>query len=103
MRPLGVVEANPVIDDPLGLEAVGDFMQINGLLLEGSPEPFDEDVVKVAPPSIHRDFDFSFGQCLNPIRARVLAALIRVHDLGLAIFGNSLLQRFNTKAGVQRI
>ena len=44
MRSLSVVEADPVVDDPLGLEAIGNLMQIDGLLLQGSPEPLDEDV-----------------------------------------------------------
>jgi hypothetical protein len=37
VRALGVVEADPVIDDPFCLEAVGDFMQIDGLLFQGPP------------------------------------------------------------------
>ena len=32
MRALRVVEPDPVIDDPFCLEAVSDFMQIDGLL-----------------------------------------------------------------------
>ena len=32
-----------------------------------------------------------------------MAALVRIHYLWLAISGDSLLQRLNTKAGIQRI
>jgi hypothetical protein len=32
-----------------------------------------------------------------------LAALIRIHDLGLALFGDGFVQCFNAKAGIQRI
>ena len=103
MRAFAVVEPYPVIDDPLGLEAVIDFVQIDCLLLQGSPEPLDEDVVQIAAPPIHRDFDIGLRQRLDPIRARALATLIRIHDLGLAIFGDGFLQCFNAKAGVQRI
>ena len=53
MRSLGVIKADPVINDPFGLEAVIDLMQVNGLLFEGTPEPFDEDVVQVATSAIH--------------------------------------------------
>ena len=53
MRALGVVKADPVVDDPFSLEAVGDFMQIDGLLLQGSPQPFDEDVVQITAPTIY--------------------------------------------------
>ena len=53
MRPLAVVETDPVIDDPLGFETVIDFVQIDCLLLQRSPEPLDEDVVQIATcPSI---------------------------------------------------
>ena len=78
MRPLRVVKADPVVDDPFGLEAVGDLVQIHSLLLQGSPEPFDEDIVEITTAPIHRDFDVRFGQCRDPASARVLAALIRV-------------------------
>ena len=47
MRTLGVVEGHPVFDDSSGLEAVLDFFEIDGLLLEAAPQPFDEDVVEV--------------------------------------------------------
>ena len=53
MRALRVVEPNPVIDDPFCLEAVGDFMQIDGFLLQRPPQPFAEDVVEIAAPTIH--------------------------------------------------
>jgi len=45
MRALGVVELDPVIDDAFCLEAVSDFMEIDGLLFERPPQPFNEDVV----------------------------------------------------------
>lgn len=53
VRALRVVEPNPVIDDPFCLEAVGDFMQVNGLLFQRPPQPLDEDVVEIAAPPIH--------------------------------------------------
>ena len=48
VRPLGVVELDPVIDGPFCLEPVSDFVQADGFLLEGSPEPVEEDVVEIA-------------------------------------------------------
>jgi len=53
VRAFAVVERDPVIDDPFCLEPVSDFVQVDGFLLEGSPEPFDEDVVQIAAPPIH--------------------------------------------------
>lgn len=52
MRSLGVVEFEPLVDDAFGLESVPQFVQIDGLLFKGPPQPFDEDVVEVSPPSI---------------------------------------------------
>ena len=52
MRPLCVVKADPFIDDLLGLEAVSDFVQIDGLLFQGSPKAFDEDVVQISPAPV---------------------------------------------------
>ena len=103
MRAFAVVEPYPVIDGPLGLETVIDFVQIDCLLLQRSPEPLNEDVVQIAAPPIHRNFDIGLRECLDLIRARVLATLIRIHDLGLAIFGDGFVQCFNAKAGIQRI
>lgn len=96
MRPLSVVEADPIIvNDPFGLEAIGYFMQVDSLLLEGSPEPLDEDVVQIAPPPIHRYFDIGLRQCRDAICTRILTALILIRDLGLAIFGDGFVQSFN--------
>lgn len=53
MWPLSVVKPDPVVDDAFGLEAVLQFVQIDSLLLEGPPEPFDEDIVEVSSSAIH--------------------------------------------------
>ena len=53
MRPLGVAALGPVIDDLFCLEAVGDLVQIHSLLLQGSPEPFDEDIVQIPSSAVH--------------------------------------------------
>ena len=75
MRPLCVVKADLVVDDLFGLKAIVDLVQIHCLLLQGSPEPLDEDVVQIAAAPIHRIFDIGLRECLDPIRARVLATL----------------------------
>ena len=38
MGPFGVVEVDPLCNDPFGLEAVGQFMQVDGLIFERAPE-----------------------------------------------------------------
>ena len=41
----GVVTSDPFLDDPFGVKTVRDFVQMDGLLFEGSPEAFDKDGV----------------------------------------------------------
>ena len=52
MGPLGVVEGHPVLNDAPRLEAVGDFLKVDGLLFQASPEALDEDVVEAAPLAV---------------------------------------------------
>ena len=52
MRPLGIGEFDAVIDDHFFLEPISDFVQIDGYLLKGSPEPLNKDVVEIVP-AIH--------------------------------------------------
>ena len=103
MRPLGVVEPYPIFDHPFGLEPVLQFVQIDSFLFEGPPQPFDEDIVEISASTIHRDLDVGFGQIGDPGGPCELRPLIGIHDLGLAIFCDGLVQGFDAKAGVQRI
>jgi len=41
MGPLGVVEVDPIADDPFGLEAVRQLVQVDRLVFERAPEAFD--------------------------------------------------------------
>jgi len=54
MGPLSIVEVDPLADDPVRLEAVGQLVQIDRLVFERPPQTFDEDVVHVPAPSVHR-------------------------------------------------
>ena len=53
MRPLRVVKAFSVVNDPFGLKAVVDLVQIHSLLLQGPPELLDEDIVQIPSSAIH--------------------------------------------------
>lgn len=53
MGPLGIVECHPVVDHPPGFEAVGDFLKVDRLLLQGSPQALDEDVVEIPAAPVH--------------------------------------------------
>ena len=76
MGPLGVVEGHPVADHVPGLEPVVDFLEIDGLLFQGPPEPLDEDVVHAAAAPIHRDARAGLGQGGDPGRAGELAPIV---------------------------
>lgn len=66
MGSLKVVKREPVFDHTFGLKAILQFMQVDCLLFEGAPQPFDE------------DFDVSFGQSGDPGRPRKVRSLARV-------------------------
>ena len=50
MGPLGIVEIGPPADVPLGHEAVVQPVQVDRLVLERPPEPFDKDIVHAPAP-----------------------------------------------------
>ena len=49
---LRVGEPDSVINDPFCSKAVSDFVKIDGLLLEGLPEPFDKDAIEITTASM---------------------------------------------------
>jgi hypothetical protein len=53
VRPLGIVKIDPVFDDAFYLKSVSNFMQVDGLLLQRPPHPFDEEIVEVTPTTVH--------------------------------------------------
>ena len=57
MGAFAIIKANPIADDALSCVTVVHFMQIYCLIFERTPEPFDKDVVKVTPATIHGDDD----------------------------------------------
>ena len=69
VRLIGILKANSVIDNPFRLKTVGNFMQIDGLLLQGPPQFFNLDVVQITAPAIQQDFDFAISQSCNRARA----------------------------------
>ena len=62
MGPLGVVEVDPFADNPFGLEAIRQFVEVNRLVFERPPESLDEDVVHAAAPAVHGDRDLQVSE-----------------------------------------
>ena len=53
VRSLGVVKTDPGIDDAFCLESVSDFVQVDSLLLQGSLQSFDKDIVQITALAIY--------------------------------------------------
>ena len=64
---------------------------------------FDENVVEVATAPVHGYFYTCLGQRCDPHRSGELGTLIRIHDLGWAIFGDGFVQDFLAKARIHRV
>lgn len=56
------MERHPVFDDLASVEAVIDLFEVDCFLLQDAPQPFDEDVIEIAAPNVHRDAYDSHGQ-----------------------------------------
>jgi hypothetical protein len=52
MRPLVIVEGHPTADPGLGLRAGRPCVQVNAVLFQRTPKPFDKDVVDAAPVAV---------------------------------------------------
>ena len=89
MRVLGVVEADPLGDDPFGPEAVRQLVQIDSLVFERTPQPLDKNIVHAAAPPIHGDRDLGVLERAGEVKAGELAALGGVKDLRFAVFGDN--------------
>ena len=76
MGPLGVVEVDPLADDPFGREAVGQLVQVDRLVFQRPPQPLDEDVVHAAAATVHGDAHAGVFEDAGEVEAGI--ALVRV-------------------------
>ena len=83
----GVLEVDPLADDPFGLEAVGLLVQVDRLALERPPEALDENVVHASAPAVHGDGHIRVLERAGEVAAGELAALVGVEDLRPAVSG----------------
>lgn len=75
MGPSAVVKAKIAPDGGAGLRDTGVGMQVDLFIFDGSPKPFDEDVVAPCAFAIHTDLDLAPGQHLDEVGGGELAAL----------------------------
>src|ERR1035437_2029106 len=97
MRALRIVKVQIPADG--GARVADAFIgsQINLLVFDAAPEPLDEHIFAPGGLAVHADRDFVFYQHASKSLAGELASLIRVEDLRLAVFRQSLLQRLDAK------
>jgi hypothetical protein len=98
MRTTGVVEGEVALDTGPGRghRVVG--VQVDFLILEGAPEPLDEDVVPPAPETIHADLDAVIEEQTRERGTGELRALVGVEDLRSAVARDGLLDGAMQKA-----
>jgi len=103
MGPLGVVEGDLIFDDPPGLEAVVDLLEIDCLLLQASPKSFNEDVVEVSALTVDRDAHACLCQRRDSGGPDELRPLIFIHDFRWAVFSDGWVQGIDAKVGMHSV
>ena len=77
-------------------------INIDVLIFDGTPKPFDKDVVQCPASSIHADFDVFLQKPICEARTGELAALVTVKNFG---FSNSegLFEGLDAEIRLQRV
>ena len=102
MRPLVSVEVEVSSKRLLGLPAVGVVPQVDLLVLDRPPQPFDEHVVESAAATIHRDRHTSLFQSAREGRRRELRSLIGIEDFW-PCSRQRRIEGFDTEVSCQRV
>ena len=89
MGPFGVVEGDPVTDDPFGFKAVGQLVQVDCLVFERAPQAFDKDIVHAPTPPIHGDRNLRPLENAGEVEAGKLTTLVGVENLRFAYLDNT--------------
>lgn len=100
MQAAFVVEGKVVPQAGEEFHAGGKLVQVNQLVLDAPPEPFDEDVVQGTAAAIHADLDIVVEQRLEECLGSELRALVGVLDLGLIVTLERGVQRSGAKSSL---
>ena len=103
MRPHFVVKREPVIDHPFRHKAIRHLVQIDRLVFEAPPEPFDEDVVHAATSPVHGDRHAGVFQHVGEGQGGELTSLIGIEDLRFAVSGQGFIQRLKAEACIHGV
>src|SRR5450756_2308206 len=97
-----IIKVQIAADRSAGLADVVVGLEINLLVFNAAPQPFDEHVVPPCSLAVHADGDLVFDQHASECRAGELAALIRVEDLRLPMASESVLNGLEAERRRQR-
>ena len=75
------------------------YVQVDSLILQRAPEPFDEDVVPETSFAVHADFDVPSLEHGRECFTCKLAALVGVENLRGAVFEQSFFERLYAESG----
>ena len=78
-------------------------MQVDGLVLERTPQALNEDVVQAPAPAVHGDGDPGLVEHGGELLAGELAALVGVEDLGTAMALQGLWKNIGAEAGIKGV
>src|SRR4029077_9370586 len=98
-----IVEIEPGANTGFGLGHTRIGVEVDLLVFEASPQPFDKDVVHAPALAVHTDGDPVILQRAGEILAGELTALVGIEDLGPAVPAERLLERLDTKIGAKRV
>ena len=77
--------------------------QVDVLVLDGAPEPFDEDIVHPTPAPVHADPYLRVPQDVQEGVAGELRPLVGVEDLGFPVAVQGFLQRLAAEVGREAV
>ena len=98
-----VVVANVFLNAFIQFKTIIGWIEVNVIVFQRSPEPFDPYIVQGSSLAVHRDL-YPLGlEVLGPEGTGVLAALVRVQDLRFTVRSNGFLQDFPAPGGGQRV
>src|SRR5680860_1170214 len=101
MWSLGVVEGQIFTEGGPGFWNIDISVQIDFLVFDRSPQPFNKDIVPPRSLAVHTDGDLGILQNLREGLAGKLRSLIGVEDVRLTVTGKRLFNRFNAKVCFQ--
>src|SRR5271169_793033 len=103
MRTFFVVPPDPIANAVSCLTACLKCIEIDAIILQGSPQSFNHDIVYPAASAVHGDLHVSVRECLGKRNTCKLAALISVEYCRLAVFGKGLLEGCDAEVCIKSI